>query len=88
MFDQKWVVLNGIFFMVFYIIPLVILPWFTDEYDYMSYSNVQVDKSQSVEGDYTFKYQIPERTSTHFLDVWPIGWLFEKLKNFLFVVGP
>ena len=61
--------MNGVFFMVFYIIPLVILPWFTNEYDYMSYSNVQVDIGQMIEGDGSFKYQIPERSSTHPLDI-------------------
>jgi hypothetical protein len=87
MFNQKWLILNGVFFTVFYIIPLVILPWCTSEYDYVSYSNVHVDRTQALEDDHTFKLQIPDYTSTHLLDVWPVGWIFYRLKSFLFVTS-
>ena len=81
-------VLTGLFFTIFYIIPLVIMPWFAEEFSYISYSNLQIDWRQQGEGDVAFALQIPDRTSDHFFNIWPVGWLFERLKNFLFVVTP
>jgi hypothetical protein len=83
---MTWVILNGLFYFIFYMLPMTIAPWFLSDgtpFDYVIYSNIGVTPTRP--NIKMYAPEIPGSDNPHVLSFGPMNYLWDTMRSWAFV---